>query len=215
MPFENFKRKFPGVVLGDDDFRGDIDELGRLGLCLASVLELVAERKEHRVAEVRVGRVESPEGIAVYAEGLPEVNVLAHLDFHIFRLLVEQMQNRHEGHGGVNVLWRIGVDVRVREAVQESYAADNAVVVWVCVHGTDLCRGAGEFGEDVVEEVLGFDVVCRVRLAQPEGGCVAEFVGAVGCADGPPLGFVLVRLAFIEHKARNGVVAFLDGAYQE
>ena len=47
--------------------------------------------------------------VAVNAEGLAHVNVFAHLDLDILGIPVEKMQDGHERHGGVNVVFVIAV----------------------------------------------------------------------------------------------------------
>ena len=211
LPFENFKREIAFFGFRDNYLGRNVDELFLVRFDTACELELVVEREEHRVAESRICRVVAPTGVPVYAERLAEVDVLAQLDDYVFGLLVEQVQDSHERHCRIDMRRDIGVEFRVGEPVEQRYAAHHAVFVGVGVDGADLCRSLGQFGEDVVEEIFGFDVVGRVGLVEAECGAVAQRIGAFGRAEWPPLGLVLVRFAFIKHQARYGVPAFFDG----
>ena len=72
--------------------------------------ESFAEQQEHVIAEIRVGRVVGASRVAVNAEGLAYIDVFAHLDRDVLGVFVEQVQDRHERHGGVHVVLVATID---------------------------------------------------------------------------------------------------------
>ena len=165
--------------------------------------------------------MEDARGVSVDAERLADIDILPHLDFHVLGFLVEQVQDGHQGHGRIDVAGIDtanfdeggvlgGGDIHVRETVEHGHLAHDTVVVGVGVHGTEACSRLGEFGEDVVKKVLGFDIFGLVDLAALEGGAETDFLGAHFAAQLAPLRFVLVSLGVAEYVADDGVPAFLD-----
>ena len=71
-----------------------------------------------------------------------------------------------------------------------------------------------DFGEDVVQEVLAFDMFRMVDLLEAERGAEPDGFRPVQRTDGPPLRFVLVVAPFAEVVAHDGVSALLDGGDQ-
>ena len=173
LAFENLE----GVVVflrpGDDDLGGNVNEFRLVGLDVLVFPQALVERKEHGIAESGIGRVVAAIVVPVYAERLAELDVLSHLDDHVFRLLVEYVQDRHERHGRVDARRYLGIEFRVREPVEQRHAAHDSVLVGVGVDGAYLGGGLCQFREDVVEQVLGLDVVGRVGLVEAECGFVA------------------------------------------
>ena len=201
---------FAILVLGGDDLLGDVDDIVGSPHLRVLALEELAELEEHRVAELRVGRMERACGIAVDAERLAELDVVTHLYLDVLRILVEQVQDGHQRHCGIYAARYVFVGVGVRVAVEHGYVAHHAVVIGVGVHGTHPGASPCEFGVDVVEERLGLDVGDGVHLRVIESGTEPELFGAVVGRELFPYGLVAERGRVVHHEADDGISALLD-----
>ena len=201
---------FAVLVLGGDDLLCHVDDVVGGALLSVLALEELAKLAEHRVAVLRVGRVECSGRIAVDAERLANLDVAAHLYLDVFRVLVEQVQDCHQGHRGIHAARNVFVGVRVRVAVEHGHVAHHAVVVGVGVHGTHQGTRMGKFRVDIVKKRLGLDVGDGIDLRVLEGGAEPEFLGAVVGGELFPDGLVAERRGIVHHEAYDGVPALLD-----
>ena len=120
------------------------------------------------------------------------------------------MEDRHQGHRGIDAARNVGIGVGVRETVEHRHVAHHAVIVGVGVHGTHQGARLCQFGIDVVEERFRFHMGDGIHLRVVESRVEPEFLGAFVCGELLPDGLVVERGGIVHHEAHDGVPALPD-----